>query len=82
MWHKKGIQRQGGECAFGEHSGLEALGGEVIRGGGTTHTGELLNKHTEKSPWSSTVDRASMGMPISSMDRICSEQSRLDEFWM
>jgi hypothetical protein len=36
------------KCAFREHSGMEALGGGVSRGDGTTPTGELLNKHTDR----------------------------------
>jgi hypothetical protein len=34
MWHRnkiQGYQRQGGECAFSEDSGLEALGGGYSR---------------------------------------------------
>jgi hypothetical protein len=31
---------------LGSTQGLEALGGGVLRGGGTTPTGELLTKHT------------------------------------
>jgi hypothetical protein len=54
----KGVQRSGPrgkrkvirgreeKCVLRGRSGLEALGGGVFRGGGTTPTGELLNKHT------------------------------------
>jgi hypothetical protein len=52
MRHKKGIQRQGGECVLRGHSGVEALGGglfeEVIR----PPLGKCsLNTHRFLLPW-------------------------------
>jgi hypothetical protein len=45
-WHMKGNQRQGEKCAFREAFRVGSTRWGVLRGGGTTPTGELLNKHT------------------------------------
>jgi hypothetical protein len=64
------------------HSELEALGGGVLRGGGTTPTGELLNKHTlVRPPRGGWLHRGPhlrvAGMPVVALGSItpCSDES-------